>query len=243
MKISEIKSIIATMDPREGIRYVASLEKTEKTEKLQEKIYSELNRLKNMQKFENQVFDHQLNNPVGIDEVGRGPLAGPVVAGAVILPKDYLIYGLNDSKKISEKKRNLLDGIIRRDALDFAVSSVDNYRIDKINILAAAKEAMLDCIKSLKKEPGYILVDAVHIDGTEIRQAGIIRGDSRSVSIAAASIIAKVYRDSLMYEYDRIYPEYGFCRNKGYGTKEHIAALKKYGPCKIHRSSFIKNII
>jgi len=243
MKISEIKSIIATMDPREGIRYVDSLEKTEKTDKLKEKIYNELNRLKNMQKFENQVFDHQLNNPVGIDEVGRGPLAGPVVAGAVILPKDYLIYGLNDSKKISEKKRNLLDGIIRRDALDFAVSSVDNYRIDKINILAAAKEAMLDCIKSLKKEPGYILVDAVHIDGTEIRQAGIIRGDSRSVSIAAASIIAKVYRDSLMYEYDRIYPEYGFCRNKGYGTKEHIAALKKYGPCKIHRSSFIKNII
>ncbi len=243
MKISEIKSIIETMDPRDGIRYVASLEKNSKTVKLNEKLRDELNRLVNMQKFENQVFEHHLYNPVGIDEAGRGPLAGPVVAGAVILPKDYLVYGLNDSKKLSEKRRNLLDGIIRRDALDYAVYAVDNHRIDKINILAAAKEAMLNCVRSLKKEPGYILVDAVHIDGTDIRQAGIIRGDSRSVSIAAASILAKVYRDSLMYEYDRIYPEYGFCRNKGYGTKEHIAALKKFGPCKIHRSSFIKNIV
>lgn len=243
MKISEIKSIVETMDPRDGLGYLDELDMDEKTRKLREKLFNELNRLKIMQKFENQVYEHNLYNPAGIDEAGRGPLAGPVVAAAVILPRDYMVYGLNDSKKISEKRRNLLDGIIRRDCLDFAVSSVDHIRIDKINILEAAKEAMLDCIKNLKKEPGYILVDAVHIDGTDIKQAGIVRGDSRSVSIAAASILAKVYRDSLMYEYDRIYPVYGFCRNKGYGTKEHITALKKYGPCKIHRSSFIKNIV
>jgi len=243
MKISEIKSIVETMDPREAFLYLDSLENNEKVQKVREKVTKELNRLKNMQKFENQVFSHGLNNPAGLDEVGRGPLAGPVVAAAVILPKDYLVYGLNDSKKISEKRRNVLSGIIRRDALDFAVSAIDNFRIDRTNILLASKEAMLNCVNDLKKKPGYLLVDAVHIDGTEIRQAGIIRGDERSLTIAAASIIAKVYRDSLMYEYDRIYPEYGFCRNKGYGTKEHIAALKKHGPCKIHRSSFIKNIV
>ncbi|MDX1359460.1 MAG: ribonuclease HII [Clostridia bacterium] len=243
MKISEIKSIAQTMDPRDALRYIDSLNTKTNTGKLRNKLLDEFNRLVVMQKFENQVFEHNLYNPAGIDEAGRGPLAGPVVAAAVVLPRDYLVYGLNDSKKISEKRRNLLDGIIRRDSLDFSICSVDNTRIDRTNILSAAKEAMLCCIKSLKKEPGYLLVDAVHIDGTHIRQAGIIKGDERSVSIAAASILAKVYRDSLMYEYDRIYPEYGFSRNKGYGTKEHIEALKKHGPCKIHRSSFIKNIV
>ena len=243
MKISEIKSIIETMDPRQAFLYLDSLENNEKIQKVRDKVTNEFNRLKKMQKFEKQVFSHGLYNAAGLDEAGRGPLAGPVVAAAVILPKDYLVYGLNDSKKVSEKRRNVLDGIIRRDALDFSVSVIDHFRIDKTNILLASKEAMLNCVNDLKKKPGYLLVDAVHIDGTNIRQAGIIRGDERSVSIAAASILAKVYRDSLMYEYDRIYPEYGFCRNKGYGTKEHIAALKKYGPCKIHRSSFIKNIV
>ncbi|MCK5758355.1 MAG: ribonuclease HII [Clostridiales bacterium] len=243
MKISEIKSIIETMDPRQAFLYLDSLENNEIVQKVRDKVNIEFNRLKKMQKFENQVFSHGLYNPAGLDEAGRGPLAGPVVAAAVILPKDYLVYGLNDSKKVSEKRRNVLNSIIRRDALDFAVSAIDHFRIDKTNILLASKEAMLNCVNDLKKKPGYLLVDAVHIDGTDIRQAGIIRGDGRSVSIAAASILAKVYRDSLMYEYDRIYPEYGFCRNKGYGTKEHIAALKKHGPCKIHRSSFIKNIV
>lgn len=243
MKITEIKSIVETMDPREAFHYLDTLENDEKVQKVRNKLEGEFNRLQSMQKFENQVFSHGLYNPAGLDEAGRGPLAGPVVAAAVILPKDYLIYGINDSKKISEKRRNILNDIIRRDALEFSVSAIDNFRIDKTNILLASKEAMLNCVNDFKKKPGYLLVDAVHIDGTDIKQAGIIRGDSRSISIASASIIAKVYRDSLMYEYDRIYPVYGFCRNKGYGTKEHIAALKKHGPCKIHRSSFIKNIV
>lgn len=243
MKISEIKKVVEAMDPREGMQYLQSLEETKQTLKLNDKLLDELNRLKVMQKFENQVFEHGLANPAGLDEAGRGPLAGPVVAAAVILPKDYLVYGLNDSKKISEKRRDMLNGIIRRDALDFTVCAVDHHTIDKTNILSSSINAMRNCVNSLKIKPGYLLVDAVHIDGTDIKQAGIIRGDGRSVSIAAASILAKVYRDSLMYEYDRIYPEYGFCRNKGYGTKEHIAALKKHGPCKIHRLSFIKNIV
>lgn len=243
MKISEIKKVVEAMDPRDGLNYLQTLQETKQTQRLHSKLLDELNRLKVMQKFENQVFDHGLANPAGLDEAGRGPLAGPVVAAAVILPKDYLVYGLNDSKKISEKRRDMLNAIIRRDALDFAVSAIDNYTIDKTNILASSIGAMRNCVQSLKIKPGYLLVDAVHINGTDIKQAGIIRGDGRSVSIAAASILAKVYRDSLMYEYDRIYPEYGFCRNKGYGTKEHITALKKHGPCKIHRSSFIKNIV
>lgn len=247
MKITEIKNLIETMDPREGFSYLKEIDCTgslaESVRKLNIKLTKECNRLEKMQTFEMQVYNHNLSNPAGLDEAGRGPLAGPVVAAAVILPKDFMVYGLNDSKKVSEKKRNILDGIIRENAVDFSVSSVDNFRIDKINILQASIEAMLNCINQLQVTPDYLLVDAVHINGTNIKQAGIIRGDSRSVSIAAASIIAKVYRDAIMYEYDRIYPEYKFYKNKGYGTSEHIAALKKYGPCKIHRSSFIKNIV
>lgn len=247
MKITEINKIVETLDPRIGLQYLNELDYSNSISKsidnLKSKLLKEYNRLQKMQMFEKQVYEHKLADPAGLDEAGRGPLAGPVVAAAVVLPEDFLIFGLNDSKKISEKRRNVLDLIIRQNAIDFSISSVDNFRIDKINILEATKEAMHDCVQMLKSEVGYLLVDAVHIKGTTIKQAGIIRGDSRSVSIAAASILAKVYRDALMYEYDRIYPEYGFCRNKGYGTKEHIDALKKYGPCKIHRLSFIKNIV
>lgn len=243
MKISEIKSIIAAMDPREGLKYLDLMDDSEKIDKLRSKIIDELNRLQAMTKFEMQVYERGISNPAGLDEAGRGPLAGPVVAAAVILPKDYLVYGLNDSKKISEKKRNLLSSIIIRDALSYSITAIDHLRIDRINILNASKEAMYMCVNKLHIKPGYLLIDAIHIEGTDIRQAGIVNGDGRSISIAAASILAKVHRDSIMYEYDRIYPEYGFCRNKGYGTKEHIKALKKYGPCKIHRSSFIKNIV
>lgn len=243
MKISEIKKICEGMDPREALVYLNQHEQTDQVLKYRDKLSAETNRLINMRQFEKQVYEHGLYNPAGLDEAGRGPLAGPVVAAAVILPKDYIVYGLNDSKKISEKRRDRLDEIIRRDAVSFSVKAIDNILIDRTNILAASKKAMLECVSSLEQVPDYLLVDAVHIDGTDIKQAGIIRGDGRSVSIAAASIIAKVYRDSMMYEYDRIYPMYGFSRNKGYGTREHIAALKKYGPCEIHRSSFIKNIV
>lgn len=179
----------------------------------------------------------------GVDEVGRGPLAGPVVAAAVILPSDYEITGLNDSKKLSEKRREAMDEIIRREAVSFGIGLISQDRIDEINILQATYEAMRLALAQLSPAPDMILADAVTIPGIETRQLPIIKGDAKSASIAAASIIAKVYRDHLMIEYDSLYPEYGFARNKGYGTKEHINALKEFGPTPLHRKSFIGHFV
>ncbi|MBQ1394686.1 MAG: ribonuclease HII [Lachnospiraceae bacterium] len=179
----------------------------------------------------------------GVDEVGRGPLAGPVVAAAVILPSDYEITGLNDSKKLSEKRREAMDEIIRREAVSFGIGLISQDRIDEINILQATYEAMRLALEQLSPAPDMILADAVTIPGIETRQLPIIKGDAKSASIAAASIIAKVYRDHLMIEYDSLYPEYGFARNKGYGTKEHINALKEFGPTPLHRKSFIGHFV
>ena len=179
----------------------------------------------------------------GVDEVGRGPLAGPVVAAAVILPSDYEITGLNDSKKLSEKRREAMDEIIRREAVSFGIGLISQDRIDEINILQATFEAMRLALEQLSPAPDMILADAVTIPGIETRQLPIIKGDTKSASIAAASIIAKVYRDHLMIEYDSLYPEYGFARNKGYGTKEHINALKEFGPTPLHRKSFIGHFV
>lgn len=179
----------------------------------------------------------------GVDEVGRGPLAGPVVAAAVILPSDYEITGLNDSKKLSEKRREAMDEIIRREAVSFGIGLISQDRIDEINILQATYEAMRLALEQLSPAPDMILADAVTIPGIETRQFPIIKGDAKSASIAAASIIAKVYRDHLMIEYDSLYPEYGFARNKGYGTKEHINALKEFGPTPLHRKSFIGHFV
>lgn len=179
----------------------------------------------------------------GVDEVGRGPLAGPVVAAAVILPSDYEITGLNDSKKLSEKRREAMDEIIRREAVSFGIGLIGQDRIDEINILQATYEAMRLALEQLSPAPDMILADAVTIPGIETRQLPIIKGDAKSASIAAASIIAKVYRDHLMIEYDSLYPEYGFARNKGYGTKEHINALKEFGPTPLHRKSFIGHFV
>lgn len=181
----------------------------------------------------------------GIDEVGRGPLAGPVVAGAVILPKDCEILYINDSKQLSEKKREELYDIIMAEAVATGIGYASPERIDEINILQATYEAMREAIAKLSVVPDVLLNDAVTIPGvdTKIKQVPIIKGDAKSVSIAAASIIAKVTRDRLMVEYDSIFPEYGFASNKGYGAAAHIEALKKYGPTPIHRRSFIKNII
>ena len=178
-----------------------------------------------------------------MDEVGRGPLAGPVVAAAVILPSDYEITGLNDSKKLSEKRREAMDEIIRREAVSFGIGLISQDRIDEINILQATYEAMRLALEQLSPAPDMILADAVTIPGIETRQLPIIKGDAKSASIAAASIIAKVYRDHLMIEYDSLYPEYGFARNKGYGTKEHINALKEFGPTPLHRKSFIGHFV
>ena len=179
----------------------------------------------------------------GIDEVGRGPLAGPVVAGAVILPKDCDILYINDSKKVSEKKREELYDIIMEKAVAVGLGYATPERIDEINILQATYEAMRDAIKNMGIMPDILLNDAVTIPGVECKQVPIIKGDAKSISIGAASIVAKVTRDRLMVDYDSIYPEYGFASNKGYGAVAHIDALKKYGPTPIHRRSFIKNIL
>ena len=179
----------------------------------------------------------------GIDEVGRGPLAGPVVAGAVILPKDCSLLRLNDSKQLSEKKREELYERICAEAVSTGLGYVAPERIDEINILQATYEAMREAISKLTPQPDLLLNDAVTIPKVAIRQVPIIKGDAKSASIAAASIIAKVTRDRLMVQYDEIYPEYGFAANKGYGAQVHIDALKKYGPTPIHRRSFIKNFI
>ena len=179
----------------------------------------------------------------GIDEVGRGPLAGPVCACAVILPSDHLILWLNDSKKLSAKKRESLYEVIMAEAVSIGMAMEPPEVIDDINILQATYSAMRKAVMSMKVQPDFLLNDAVTIPGVEIPQCPIIHGDASSVSIAAASIVAKVTRDRLMEEYDALYPMYGFARNKGYGTAEHIAALKKYGPCSIHRRSFIGHFI
>lgn len=179
----------------------------------------------------------------GIDEVGRGPLAGPVVAGAVILPKDCDILYINDSKKLSAAKREELYDIIMEKAVAVGIGMASPQRIDEINILQANYEAMREAISKLGEAPDILLNDAVTIPGVAIRQVPIIKGDAKSISIGAASIVAKVTRDRLMVEYDKIMPEYGFASNKGYGSAEHIAALKKYGPSPIHRRSFIGNFV
>ncbi len=179
----------------------------------------------------------------GIDEVGRGPLAGPLVAGAVILPKDCDILYLNDSKQLSEKKREELYAVIMEKAIATGLGFVAPQRIDEINILQATYEAMREAVSKLNPQPDLLLNDAVTIPGILVKQVPIIKGDAKSISIAAASIIAKVTRDRLMVDYDTVYPEYGFASNKGYGAKAHLEALKKYGPTPIHRQSFIKNLI
>lgn len=179
----------------------------------------------------------------GIDEVGRGPLAGPVVAGAVILPKDCDILYINDSKKLSEKKREELYEIIMEKAIACAVGYATPERIDEINILQATYEAMREAVEKLSTTPDLLLNDAVTIPKIMIQQIPIIKGDAKSISIGAASIIAKVTRDRLMVEYSKVFPEYGFAEHKGYGSASHIEALRKYGPTPIHRKSFIKNFV
>ncbi len=179
----------------------------------------------------------------GIDEVGRGPLAGPVVAGAVILPKDHPILYLNDSKKLSEKKREALSEVIFHEAVAVGIGIVDHKRIDEINILQATYEAMRAAVTKLAVSPDILLNDAVTIPGLPMKQVPIVKGDAKSASIAAASIVAKVTRDRMMVEFDRIYPGYDLAGNKGYGSAAHIAAIKRLGPSPIHRRSFLTNFL
>ncbi len=203
----------------------------------EEKLAAERKRLEQMRDYERKYASYSAI--CGIDEAGRGPFAGPVVAGAVILPPDCEILYLNDSKKLSEKRREELFLEIQKKAVAWSVGVMEPQDIDRMNILQATYEAMRRAIAGLETEPDLLLNDAVTIPGLEVFQVNIIKGDAKSVSIAAASIVAKVTRDHLMKEYDSKYPEYGFAKHKGYGTGEHIAALLKYGPCPIHRKTFI----
>ena len=213
----------------------------EKELKKQEKLQKEIARCEELKKYEKEY--ESFGYICGIDEVGRGPLAGPVVAGAVILPKDCDILYINDSKKLSEKKREELYDIIMEKAVAVGIGYASHIRIDEINILQATYEAMREAISKLSVKPDILLNDAVTIPGVDIKQVPIIKGDAKSISIGAASIIAKVTRDRLMVEYDIKYPGYGFASNKGYGSAAHIAAIKEIGPCDIHRRSFIKNFV
>lgn len=213
--------------------------KEERLQKQQEKLQAELARLEGMKAYEREYESAGLI--CGIDEAGRGPLAGPVVAAAVILPKDCQILYLNDSKKLTARRRELLYEEIQEKALAVGVGVVSHTRIDEINILQATYEAMRQALNSLSRVPDLLLNDAVTIPEVQIRQIPIVKGDAKSVSIAAASVIAKVTRDRMMAEMNKDYPGYGFASNKGYGSASHIAALKAQGPCGIHRRTFIRN--
>lgn len=199
-------------------------------------------RLNNMRKFEDPLYETGVKYIAGIDEVGRGPLAGPVVACSLILRKDVLIEGVNDSKKVSESKREKLFDIILDNVEAYGIGIVNEKVIDEINILNATKKAMTDAVNKMKITPEHLLIDAEKLN-IGIPYTPIIKGDALSISIAAASIIAKVTRDRMMQEYDSIYPGYNFTKNKGYGTKEHIDAILKLGPSPIHRKTFIENIL
>lgn len=206
-----------------------------------EKLEAELKRLDAMHEYERMYSEYSYIG--GIDEVGRGPFAGPVVAACVIMPKDCNILYVNDSKKVSEKRREELFDIIMDKAIAVGIGIKDNERIDEINILQATYEAMQDAIKKMDIKPDILLNDAVTIPKVEIKQVPIIKGDAKSFTIACASIVAKVTRDRMMCEYDTIYPGYDFASNKGYGSQRHIAGLKELGPTPIHRKTFIHNYI
>ena len=249
-KISEIKEKIESVERKDRKQVLDKYRQDERSgvqkliakyDKEEEKLQIELQRLEVMKQYEREY--EQFGYVCGIDEAGRGPLAGPVVAGAVILPTDCEILYLNDSKQLSEKKREMLYNEIMEKALAVGVGVVSPAVIDEINILQADYEAMRIALSQLSVKPSVLLNDAVTIPGVDIKQVNIIKGDAKSVSIAAASIIAKVTRDRMMAEYDKLYPEYGFGSNKGYGSAAHITAIKEIGPCPIHRKSFIGNFI
>ena len=204
----------------------------------------EIERLNLLKEEENKLYDNGIEYICGIDEAGRGPLAGPVVVGAVIMPKDSFIEGVNDSKKISEKKREKIYEQILEEAVAYSIGVIDRDTIDEINILNATKLGVKKAIYSLKQRPDVIMVDALTgLDTDGIPYVSVIKGDAKNYSIAAASIIAKVTRDRMMKEWDEVYPDYGFAKHKGYGTAEHIRIIKEKGPCIIHRRSFIKNFV
>ncbi len=215
----------------------------EQFEKKYNAYINEIKRLHEISRYENACYDNGMSYVAGVDEVGRGPLAGPVVTAAVILPKDCLIMGINDSKKLSPAKREALYDVIMDKAVSVSLAMEDNEVIDSINILQATYRAMKKSVEGLSIKPDMVLVDAVTIPGVDVPQTPIIKGDAKSISIGAASIVAKVTRDRMMKEFSKVYPQYDFDSNMGYGTAKHIAAIKEYGLCKIHRRSFTGGIV
>ena len=250
MKIAEIRDILKQddvpdevmkeilADSRKGVQQLVSSYMRRLERESRERL-----RVESLYEVESEFYKRGLTHVVGIDEVGRGPLAGPVVACAVILPKDCDILWLNDSKKLTAKKREELYDVILEGAVSVGIGMASPERIDEINILQATYEAMRQAVSRLSVQPQLLLNDAVTIPEIQIPQVPIIKGDAKSVSIAAASIVAKVTRDRMMEEYDKVLPEYGFASNKGYGSAAHIEALKKYGPSPIHRKTFITHFV
>lgn len=224
---------LCAQDPRQGIRRLVVRHNKHDQEQREEK-----QRIEGLLQEEKELWRKGFLYIAGLDEVGRGPLAGPVMAAACILPARFDLPGLNDSKKLSESRREKLYEQIKNQALGYAIGSAEPAEIDVLNILEATKLAMKRAVESLKIRPQFLLIDALELQHIKIPQKGIIKGDELSASIAAASILAKVTRDRWMIQLHKIYPEYGFDRNKGYGTKEHMESLKAYGPCHIHRQSF-----
>lgn len=250
--ISEIKEILSNCSMEELPEQIKQFEEDSRKgvqtalasfRKKYEKHQQELARLDEILTYERGLWEAGYDLIAGIDEVGRGPLAGPVVAAAVILPKECKIEGVNDSKKLSAKKREELYDIILEKAVSYGIGIVSNERIDEINILQATYEAMREALSQLKPKADYILADAVTIPMVSTPQRGIVKGDAKSMSIGAASIVAKVYRDRLMEAYDEVYPGYGFASNKGYGAAEHIEGIKRQGITPIHRKTFVKNFL
>ncbi|MGM0379532.1 MAG: ribonuclease HII [Bacillota bacterium] len=239
LKIKEINSLIFDLksDSRVTVNRIGK-----KYENKIKKINKEKERIKKMRKFDN-INTNGYNIVAGVDEVGRGPLAGPVVASAVILKRNQIFKKIDDSKKVSLENRKKLFKEIKEKAIDIGIGIVSCKKIDEINILNATKLAMKKAINDLDNTPEMLLLDAVKLKNISIDQKNIVKGDEKSISIAAASIIAKVTRDNIMYKYHKNNPQYGFKTNVGYGTKQHREAIKKYGPLDIHRKSFIKNIL
>jgi ribonuclease HII len=248
----EVEKQIKTMDIASAAKLIPFLLKDERIgiQKLGESLSKKLDkhikekeRVRNLWYYENEIFKSGATLIAGIDEAGRGPLAGPVVAAAVILPQNVFIEGVDDSKKLSESKRDSLYEVIKDKALGIGIGIIDNQTIDDINIFNATKLAMGYAIKNLNVSPDYLLIDAVRLTDIHINQQALIKGDSKSISIAAASIIAKVTRDRIICEYDKLYPQYGFRNHKGYGTKEHYEGIERYGITSIHRKTFLKGIV
>jgi len=235
----ELKELLTkySSDARGGVQKVC-----DKYSKKLSKYYDELQRMKEISLCENYYFDSGLKTVSGLDEVGRGPLAGPVVACCVVFKKGTIIEGVGDSKKLSEKKRNSVFWEIKKKALDIGMGVVDEKTIDKINIVNATKQAMREAVDNLTIKPDVLLIDYESLEDIDCIQESIVKGDEKCFSIGAASIMAKVMRDEMMYTYAKEYPEYHFDKNKGYGSKEHFEALMQYGACPIHRQSFLKRL-